>query len=1218
MVTPSTVNINEATPTPSLTTNANDMPAATATSALTWNTNSASANPSSSAPNVTYPVSYGGVNGAVLLGMKFDVKDSVSKWEVATVKDIRMLVSIEKMKLMGGSLDNSHMNELTATTTTLAPSSQFTVPPNRTPNVDDEEMEQFDNTNGRVGLNDEPSVEVRFSDDPDECENGQVTQPRQIRFFVDDQAAAVGVNDVKVDVKTNDATRNTVPDHSSTHTSTHAPSVTAATSNVATTAPMTTTTTMSHLPPRHRFSPSATPGWVWHHLTEIPRKLPIEHPLVELYFSFDGFSPKWDEWVQLTSPRIAPYGSGLTRTHGRNSISANNNNAAAATHSTTNTHTQPANNSYPYYNYYGNNSNYAAPSYYPSVTSSLFSDLDVDPSWVRVHVLQRIVGVIAKGLNQVDDIHGAENGNSTNTSLASTATSNTSSSHPLPPPTNPSITPTPPHVSLAPSSVHFFNLPFFLWIDPRKTTHEQLYGEVWKRLKHFAKLPDSIADQEKEDEHDKSTGTQLSSSAVPIDSNPPIVTSSDKIPNQDVPQSMTSSANEIPATAASSVDEVVVSPLATIDTIASTKPLDASLRIRIDAPPEAVASSSSSNSTSASAPSTALPSCFESPSIAPFVLRTTNLSGTQCSKCTSWSEQCMGCAIDLNMSVTSSDDANAGNSGHANADPAGTSSSSSSSSGTLLRHLPLLDSSSGCSSRDWANDTTLVVDWNPDYFRAGLIDSAKMTAIELAPSVEYVRQRAAASSNEDNNEASSSSSSSSSSSDFTLQRCMALFTSTEALTGDGAVYCSRCKTHEDATKTLELYSTPPILVLHLKRLLPDAKLYTDIEFPLEGFDPRPFLSTQKRRDYRTTKAREKEMKRQQEQQIAVADNKTSSNDPNRDECDEKTTTMTLDTNKENTAQPTMTVTVTDPTHHLAHTSSSSASDESTSSPSSPIHDTSHIDMDPTVDGAASSHATDGLPSAQHDAALADDVAKKMAQLEAMVQTQPMKLQIEVTSYDRDDMMPPTTNVTGEDGAVANSKLDGSNNNADNTGPTSGDSQPFPKLAAPKPKHMSTLLAPPPSSSNATAPSNPTNFVSIPVSTPSPVPSPMAIFSPVPGGFDASAPPSNEPDLYDLYAVVNHFGAIGGGHYITYCLNRSTRQWYRFDDSKVTPIPSSSVVSNSAYMLFYERRGLSHMAGVDACPKEVRQKKLNSQAKRMIHQTDGSIQDCGVGNPCTIQ
>jgi ubiquitin carboxyl-terminal hydrolase 4/11/15 len=40
-------------------------------------------------------------------------------------------------------------------------------------------------------------------------------------------------------------------------------------------------------------------------------------------------------------------------------------------------------------------------------------------------------------------------------------------------------------------------------------------------------------------------------------------------------------------------------------------------------------------------------------------------------------------------------------------------------------------------------------------------------------------------------------------------------------------------------------------------------------------------------------------------------------------------------------------------------------------------------------------------------------------------------------------------------------------------------------------------------------------------------------------------------VYDLYAVDNHFGGLGGGHYTAFCKNREDGQWWNYDDSRVS-------------------------------------------------------------------
>ncbi|KAB2615189.1 ubiquitin carboxyl-terminal hydrolase 8-like [Pyrus ussuriensis x Pyrus communis] len=57
--------------------------------------------------------------------------------------------------------------------------------------------------------------------------------------------------------------------------------------------------------------------------------------------------------------------------------------------------------------------------------------------------------------------------------------------------------------------------------------------------------------------------------------------------------------------------------------------------------------------------------------------------------------------------------------------------------------------------------------------------------------------------------------------------------------------------------------------------------------------------------------------------------------------------------------------------------------------------------------------------------------------------------------------------------------------------------------------------------------------------------------------------------YMLYAVSNHFGSMGGGHYTAFVHHGGDR-WYDFDDSHVKPISQDKIKSSSAYVLFYRR------------------------------------------------
>ena len=98
-----------------------------------------------------------------------------------------------------------------------------------------------------------------------------------------------------------------------------------------------------------------------------------------------------------------------------------------------------------------------------------------------------------------------------------------------------------------------------------------------------------------------------------------------------------------------------------------------------------------------------------------------------------------------------------------------------------------------------------------------------------------------------------------------------------------------------------------------------------------------------------------------------------------------------------------------------------------------------------------------------------------------------------------------------------------------------------------------------------------------------------------------APEEGKSLVYDLFAVDNHYGGLGGGHYTAYAKNFMTGLWneyngkllqktwnccwtamtnmYVFLDSSVSrPIDPQNAVTSSAYLLFYRRRSDRPLGG----------------------------------------
>lgn len=60
--------------------------------------------------------------------------------------------------------------------------------------------------------------------------------------------------------------------------------------------------------------------------------------------------------------------------------------------------------------------------------------------------------------------------------------------------------------------------------------------------------------------------------------------------------------------------------------------------------------------------------------------------------------------------------------------------------------------------------------------------------------------------------------------------------------------------------------------------------------------------------------------------------------------------------------------------------------------------------------------------------------------------------------------------------------------------------------------------------------------------------------------------------YQLVAVSEHSGCLGGGHYTAQGTSIVDGCWYQFNDSSVTPVKCPSGSSSSAYVLFYRLMG----------------------------------------------
>jgi ubiquitin carboxyl-terminal hydrolase 4/11/15 len=62
-------------------------------------------------------------------------------------------------------------------------------------------------------------------------------------------------------------------------------------------------------------------------------------------------------------------------------------------------------------------------------------------------------------------------------------------------------------------------------------------------------------------------------------------------------------------------------------------------------------------------------------------------------------------------------------------------------------------------------------------------------------------------------------------------------------------------------------------------------------------------------------------------------------------------------------------------------------------------------------------------------------------------------------------------------------------------------------------------------------------------------------------------------IYDCYAVSNHMGGMGGGHYTAYARSlENEEEWYQLDDSRTARVHNTQhIVSSAAYVLYYKKK-----------------------------------------------
>ncbi|XP_071315090.1 uncharacterized protein [Trachinotus anak] len=107
----------------------------------------------------------------------------------------------------------------------------------------------------------------------------------------------------------------------------------------------------------------------------------------------------------------------------------------------------------------------------------------------------------------------------------------------------------------------------------------------------------------------------------------------------------------------------------------------------------------------------------------------------------------------------------------------------------------------------------------------------------------------------------------------------------------------------------------------------------------------------------------------------------------------------------------------------------------------------------------------------------------------------------------------------------------------------------------------------------------------------------------------------ENQTYELYAVVDHYGDLRGGHYAATVKSQHDERWYNFNDDQVTLLDNqpfqvdnteiSPTGSCSAYLLFYRKKEF-HAA--DTCTQDREEASINGGVLPVASDNDDQCQD----------
>jgi ubiquitin C-terminal hydrolase len=80
----------------------------------------------------------------------------------------------------------------------------------------------------------------------------------------------------------------------------------------------------------------------------------------------------------------------------------------------------------------------------------------------------------------------------------------------------------------------------------------------------------------------------------------------------------------------------------------------------------------------------------------------------------------------------------------------------------------------------------------------------------------------------------------------TIDDCFKQFMTPEKLSHQNTWFCNKCKHHKQAVKKIQVFKTPPILIINLKRFKGNTTKQNQlVNFPIKGLDMSKYVISDK-------------------------------------------------------------------------------------------------------------------------------------------------------------------------------------------------------------------------------------------------------------------------------------------------------------------------------------------------------------------------------------